>query len=138
MQPSDLTELTMRVTQLAEALAGKSPTAGAMKVWFDALAACPLPDVLAVLTDWPKAHSKAPTPFDVLQECNKRAGIRLEREAADRAKQARDPWSPEQLRGDPNSPAYREFCAAFRALKRSRIDDDELIAERQAIQSEPR
>lgn len=136
MQATDLTELTMRVTQLADALQGKPPTPGAMKVWHDTLAAYTFSDVLAALTDWPKSHSKPPVPFDILQVCEKRAAERRERETAEHRKHARDLWSPEQVRGDRNSPAYQAFCAEWRKLRRARTLDPEALAEREAIQAE--
>jgi hypothetical protein len=119
VQATDLTELTMRLTQLSEALNGKAPTPGAMKVWHDTLRETPFADVLSVLTDWPKSHAKPPSPADILRVCNERISDRLEREAKDRARDARVLWSPSNLRGDPTSENYRQFKRDLSALSRT-------------------
>jgi hypothetical protein len=136
VQSTDVTELSMRLAQLADALGGKPPTAAAMKVWYDALAECAMPDVLAVLTDWPKTHAKAPVPMEVLKLSNERISSRLERESKDRARESRQPWSPEKLQGDQNSAAYQQFKRDFAALRARKFMDPEARAERQAIRDE--
>lgn len=113
-----VTELTTRLTELAEALQAKPPGAKGMLVWMDVLAECQREDVLSVLTDWPKSSAKMPSPADVLRLARERISDRIEKQAADNAKDARRPWSAERLKGDPNSPAYAQFRADMAALKR--------------------
>lgn len=88
MRSSDAPELQRRLSQLADALAGKAPSAAGLVVWLDALAECDASDVLAVLTDWPKSHAKMPLPAEVLKAARDVASARRERIAEGERKAA--------------------------------------------------
>jgi hypothetical protein len=115
VKKADLTELANRLTELAEALQGKAPAGGGLKVWLDALTECDMNDVRAVLTDWPKNSSRMPAPNEVLKACRTVLSERLEKQAAENAKDARKPFDPARLRpSDPNDPEYLNFRKWFR------------------------
>lgn len=97
MQRADLLRLSERLTELAEALGGKAPTAKGQIVWLDALGECAIDDVLAVLTDWPKSHAKMPLPVDVLKLCRERVSERVERRAEANARDNRRDWMPDAI-----------------------------------------
>lgn len=121
MLPSDITELSRRLCELADALNGKHPTSAAMKVWFDALQDVAVSDVLHVLTEWPKTHVKPPVPAEVLRLCRDRITNRIEESSKANAVDARKDWKPEHLRGDPQSPQYLAFKAEFAPMRLKRI-----------------
>jgi hypothetical protein len=98
MQKHEMTELAQRLSQLADALDGKAPTAAGLLVWLDTLGEVPKADVLAALTDWPKSNGKMPRPNDVLKMARERTSDRVEKRAADNAKDNYKPWSPQHLR----------------------------------------
>ena len=99
MQKHDLPDLAKRLAELADALQGKAPSAAGILVWLDALGECSADDVRAVLSDWPKSHGKMPMPNEVLKLARDRLSGRIERTAAENAKDNRKPWSPDALRG---------------------------------------
>lgn len=87
MHKQELPELSSRLSQLADALGGKAPSPAGLLVWGDALAECRTDDVKAVLTDWPKSHTKMPSPAEILKSCRELAAARREAaEAIERAK----------------------------------------------------
>lgn len=88
MRSSDAPELQRRLSQLADALAGKAPSAAGLVVWLDALAECDASDVWAVLVDWPKSHAKMPLPAEVLKIARDVASARRERIAEGERKAA--------------------------------------------------
>lgn len=88
MRASDAPELQRRLSQLADALAGKAPSAAGLVVWLDALAECDASDVWSVLTDWPKSHAKMPLPAEVLKSARDVASARRERIAEGERKAA--------------------------------------------------
>lgn len=108
MHKANLPDLSQRLSQLADALGGRSPSPSGLLVWLDTLAECAMDDVLGVLTDWPKSNSKMPLPADVLRLSRERTSFRLESQSAQNAKTARAP-AP-QFVGDKNSPQYQAFC----------------------------
>jgi hypothetical protein len=124
MQKHELSELSQRLAQLADALGGKAPSAAGLLVWGDALAECERIDVVAVLTDWPKSHAKMPLPAEVLKLARESATGRRERAASaeqtaerDAAKALQKPghWKPE---AGGMTPAYAEFKRSLDELKR--------------------
>lgn len=88
MRANDAPELQRRLAQLADALAGKAPSAAGLVVWLDALAECDASDVWSVLTDWPKSHAKMPLPAEVLKAARDVASARRERIAEGERKAA--------------------------------------------------
>jgi hypothetical protein len=88
MRANDAPELQRRLSQLADALAGKAPSAAGLVVWLDALAECDASDVWAVLVDWPKSHAKMPLPAEVLKIARDLASARRERIAEGERKAA--------------------------------------------------
>lgn len=88
MRSSDAPELQRRLSQLADALAGKAPSAAGLVVWLDALAECDASDVWTVLVDWPKSHAKMPLPAEVLKAARDVSSARRERIAEGERKAA--------------------------------------------------
>jgi hypothetical protein len=85
MNKSDLPELSQRLSQLADALGGRSPSPAGLLVWGDALQECRMDDVQAALSDWPKKYSKMPVPADILKIARERVSTRVEELAAQNA-----------------------------------------------------
>ena len=117
MQKRELPELSTRLSGLADALGGKAPSPAGLLVWGDALEECSLPDVLSVLTDWPKANSKMPTPNQVLDVCRKRMSTRIEEQAKTDAVTA--PTVNQVLAAPVATDTARDALAAIRAILRS-------------------
>ena len=125
MRANDAPELQRRLLQLADALAGKAPSAAGLVVWLDALAECDASDVWAVLVDWPKSHAKMPLPAEVLKAARDVASARRERIAQaerDAERKAADSLARNLSRFQPEggrmTPAYLEFKRAMAELKR--------------------
>ena len=114
MENFDLNELSQRLAELAEVLAGKAPTKKGLQIWLETLATYPMADVLSVLTDWPRAHAKSPLPVDIVQACEELAKRRRENLARTYAEQARVPWSPADLPA--NSEIARCELAKIKAI----------------------
>lgn len=88
MQKHELPELAGRLAQLADALGGRAPSPAGLLVWLDALAECSMPDILAVLTEWPKRHHKMPLPAEVLAQARARLSERVESQAEKNRREA--------------------------------------------------
>lgn len=120
MHKHELPELSQRLSQLADALGGRAPSPAGLLVWGDALAECSRDDVLAVLSDWPKTHSKMPLPAEVLKLCRERLSDRIEREARTRAARGHDDWDIEpSVCANVDGEAYRQFTAFVRSLTKT-------------------
>ena len=78
---TDMPVLAERLTELADAIGGKRPTAEGLKVWASTLAEFPLHQVVDVLTGWAKRATKMPAPADVWKVCNDQRTERIEQEA---------------------------------------------------------
>jgi hypothetical protein len=114
MQKHELSELSQRLAQLADALGGRAPSPAGLLVWGDALAECGCDDVMAVLSDWPKAHAK-------MRLCRERLSARVEGAAAQRAKSNREPWSATSLPASTEM-ARQHMAEIRRILRRPKPD----------------
>jgi hypothetical protein len=72
MNEQQIAQLQQRLQELADAYGAREVTAGAVRVWHDALKPYSYPLIQGVLTDWPKTHSKMPVPSDIVEICEKR------------------------------------------------------------------
>lgn len=106
--------LTERLNELADAFNARQMTAGAMRVWRDALAECTWNDVQNALCDWPKSNTRMPAPADILKLCRNRISDRIEGKAAEHAAESRKPWTVTSLPA--NSEVARTELAKIRAL----------------------
>jgi hypothetical protein len=105
MQKQDLAELSQRLSQLADALGGRTPSPAGLLVWLDTLA------------EAAKSHAKMPLPADVLKLSRERLSERVEKRAAENAKDNRKDWSPEELRASTEI-AQRELARIRSILRR--------------------
>lgn len=120
MNASNLSDMEQRLTDIAEALGGRAPTKGALRVWHDTLRDQSYDDVVAVLADWARDHVKPPTPAEVARAVGGRVSDRIERTAALHARENRRTDLPA---GDPNSPGYRAFREAMQRLRHRQHHD---------------
>lgn len=81
MNANDLPALEKRLAELSDALGGRAPTKGSLRVWLDALSECRFDDVQRALSDWPKTAIKPPVPADILKLCRSETSRRIEEEA---------------------------------------------------------
>jgi regulator of protease activity HflC (stomatin/prohibitin superfamily) len=102
----ELAIVAERLSELAEVLGGKAPSAKALPVWLDALAECPIDDVKFAFTDWPKRAVKMPAPADILKACRERMSARAEREG-----------QQERIEGKALAPIYRRQGTSEAELK---------------------
>jgi hypothetical protein len=112
MHKAELAQISIRLSQLAEALSGRAPSAAGLLVWGDVLQECRIDDVSAALTDWPKRFSKMPTPSDILKACRDSLSRRIEETARKNAASAYDAFDPATLPA--RSKAAREERAAIK------------------------
>ena len=116
MQKTDLPELQVRLEELADALGGRAVGAKGIMVWLDALREVRFDDVKAALTDWPKSHTKMPSPAEILKACRESSSARREADAAIRRAQERESSGIEGAIAGAKSPAGREALRAIREL----------------------
>jgi hypothetical protein len=114
MKQSEMQQVAARLGELAEFYDRKPPTANALKVWADAFTGCSLVDVMDVLTDWPRSKRAFPIAAEVVEACR---ALNLQRHQA-LTKRAAEPMQA-LTRGDPSSPAYRDFKAWLAEFKRN-------------------
>lgn len=120
MHKQEIPELSQRLAQLADALGGKAPSPAGLLVWGDALSECRTDDVKAVLTDWPKSHTKMPSPAEVLKRCREMSSDRIEAESKRNAATAPTIDSILAIPADgPNAKAFRRMWSAIRSKKAS-------------------
>jgi hypothetical protein len=113
MKQSEMQQVATRLGELSEFYDRKPPTANALKVWADALSGCTLADVMDALTDWPRSKRTFPIASEVVEACR---ALNLQRHQA-LTKRVDEPMAA-LSRGDPSSPAYRDFKAWAAEFKR--------------------
>jgi hypothetical protein len=102
--------LMMRLLELSQAgLVGKVPGPKGGVVWLDALKHFTMPDILSVLTDWPKFNSRMPVPADIVAACR---GRELRRFTSQVSKALEGVWD-----GGDSEVARRELAKIKNILK---------------------
>jgi hypothetical protein len=79
--PTDLSTLKERLAELTDVFEKKTLTDKALRVWFDALRDFPCEQVMSLLINWPKTHTKFPAPADVRKTANELSIDQRERKA---------------------------------------------------------
>jgi hypothetical protein len=116
MHQTEIVQLQARLTELAEYYGTKPPTPASMKVYFDVLKPHALPNVLSVLTDWPRRNRKTPLADDIDKLCAERASELREAEAKKRA--AETPTMQSVTRAARTSAVGVSYLRKFDAIRR--------------------